>query len=445
MNSIYKLLENLNIKTLDALNQYLSELPDDKDLQDKERQYQEWLDKFNDHDYMFNHGDEFDINEMPEAVEFRVISNENIKNFDFGFEEQEARIYTLNQVLHLEYRIIDLELLNLKDLKEIKFENCVFLGDVSITDKNPISKIYIDNCIFLKNLSIKNIINSKDMSLIIYRSNINNLVVQESVIKEIRISSSKIFLWCFFACGADSLFVNDNHIEILEASDNLINGGKYFDSRQVNIDNIGFRIKNSLFSSHKLKSIEEIECKINLFESKKSKYINNPEERNRMIEKNITIKTIEFLEDFSDLKEQKKEYFTGLLKKRVFNQDSKVLEIIVKLTGGFVKPLYFLRIAFIIYIFFALIYMIPFFEFDRGPDYYTVTDNNMVTEVQAVNTPKSLNLLDALYFSGITFTTIGYGDICPLGAAKVLVVFEGILGVTVTSAFLIAFINRYID
>jgi hypothetical protein len=39
------------------------------------------------------------------------------------------------------------------------------------------------------------------------------------------------------------------------------------------------------------------------------------------------------------------------------------------------------------------------------------------------------SFLDSLYFSFVTFTTLGYGDIVPLsGAAKILVIFESVTG-----------------
>lgn len=52
---------------------------------------------------------------------------------------------------------------------------------------------------------------------------------------------------------------------------------------------------------------------------------------------------------------------------------------------------------------------------------------------------------DALYFSGLTFTTIGYGDITPMGVARALAVAEGLLGIALSSAFVVSVVRRYID
>jgi hypothetical protein len=47
-----------------------------------------------------------------------------------------------------------------------------------------------------------------------------------------------------------------------------------------------------------------------------------------------------------------------------------------------------------------------------------------------------------LYFSLITFTTIGYGDLLPTGFLRILAGFEGFLGITLTSVFLVSLAKR---
>ncbi len=42
-----------------------------------------------------------------------------------------------------------------------------------------------------------------------------------------------------------------------------------------------------------------------------------------------------------------------------------------------------------------------------------------------------LNSLDALYFSGATIFTIGYGDIAPLGGTRLLAILEVLIGLLV--------------
>ena len=56
-----------------------------------------------------------------------------------------------------------------------------------------------------------------------------------------------------------------------------------------------------------------------------------------------------------------------------------------------------------------------------------------------------LEFLESLYFSGITFTTIGYGDIAPIGVTRFIAVIEGFLGVLLISSFLVSLVRRFAD
>jgi len=51
---------------------------------------------------------------------------------------------------------------------------------------------------------------------------------------------------------------------------------------------------------------------------------------------------------------------------------------------------------------------------------------------------------NALYFSGITYATIGYGDISPVGIARLLAVVEGLLGIILNAALIVVIFRKII-
>ena len=53
-----------------------------------------------------------------------------------------------------------------------------------------------------------------------------------------------------------------------------------------------------------------------------------------------------------------------------------------------------------------------------------------------------LNLLNALYFSVVTFTTLGYGDILPIGISKLFAGIEALLGGFILALFVVVFVKK---
>jgi hypothetical protein len=53
--------------------------------------------------------------------------------------------------------------------------------------------------------------------------------------------------------------------------------------------------------------------------------------------------------------------------------------------------------------------------------------------------------LSALYFSAVTATSVGYGDIVPIGPARVLAVFEGVAGLILFGCVISKFVSRRQD
>ena len=54
------------------------------------------------------------------------------------------------------------------------------------------------------------------------------------------------------------------------------------------------------------------------------------------------------------------------------------------------------------------------------------------------------NFFQALYFSIVTFSTVGYGDITALGANKLIVMFEAMAGMFVMSIFIVGLSRKYL-
>jgi hypothetical protein len=56
--------------------------------------------------------------------------------------------------------------------------------------------------------------------------------------------------------------------------------------------------------------------------------------------------------------------------------------------------------------------------------------------------PDVLGLLSAVYFSAVTATSVGYGDIVPRGAARLLAIIESIAGLVIFGCLISKFVSR---
>ena len=83
------------------------------------------------------------------------------------------------------------------------------------------------------------------------------------------------------------------------------------------------------------------------------------------------------------------------------------------------------------------------FWFFFGSLYFIVDLTGLGKTVSAVGNPDKLStLLQSFYHSAITFFTIGYGDVYPVGLSRVISGLEGFMGVFMMSYFTVAFVRK---
>jgi len=120
---------------------------------------------------------------------------------------------------------------------------------------------------------------------------------------------------------------------------------------------------------------------------------------------------------------------------------SRISKAFVWLTHGFESPLLFATYAAAILLACTLLYTSRFCGFVHNPD---VVFQNGGYQLQS-GVSFGLHFPEALYYSCITFTTVGYGDLAPIGITRLFAASEGLFGVALAGSFLVALVKRYIE
>jgi hypothetical protein len=86
---------------------------------------------------------------------------------------------------------------------------------------------------------------------------------------------------------------------------------------------------------------------------------------------------------------------------------------------------------------------VVFFWLFFGMSYYLIDLTGLGKTMSSVSNPDNLTrFLQSFYHSGVTFFTIGYGDVFPQGASRILSILEGFMGVFMMSYFTVAFVRK---
>jgi hypothetical protein len=134
--------------------------------------------------------------------------------------------------------------------------------------------------------------------------------------------------------------------------------------------------------------------------------------------------TVSFLRDYTDAARNRKTWAEARYAETLAQTQGAIARGFVRATGAFLKPWYFAVWSAAIILLFGCIYSI--------------------FPVDSIR-PCVRSFWEALYFSGITFSTVGYGDHAPVGWLEPFAVTEALLGIVLSSSFVVALTRRYVD
>ncbi|SEL81372.1 potassium channel family protein [Paenibacillus sp. OK003] len=342
-----------------------------------------------------------------ELLPFIKLTKDNLHP-RYTFELGENRFF--DEKVIIENSIVDCDTLHFSNNREVTLVNCIFTGNVFFSERARgfLNSVYIDNCIFMGKLQVNG---CNDLEkFIICKTNVYQLNCINSKIKTIDITFSRVFF-----TNIEENRINEFYTNVNEFSYMGILGNNF---TKVDFDFEQFQVENLNRSKQKLK--EHVDD-YNLFQ------LNNKTSRDILNSNNNeeVVGTINFLRNHTKISSNRFRYNVLLYLESVIYQPNSISKILMRIFGGFIKPSRFIWLALGTYLFFALIYTLPFMQF--------------------TNYEGGLDFSEALYFSGVTFTTIGYGDITPKSFTRVAVIIEGICGIITLSAYVVSLVRRYID
>lgn len=335
-----------------------------------------------------------------------------IKSSDFWLDS-ENRIY--DKKIEYKKTIFNIDNLNILNSTSISFQDCIFTGSLRVSNKEigVSTEIYFDAVIV------------KDELLVSGAYNLSKCTFSDVNCTELKIlNNDNISTLSVSGCNIGLLTIYNTKCKDFSAIFNKITRFEFSNSEfiKVNFSNNRVNIKNNklIFTKKEHESVRE----------KHNNLVFNKIDHEQLSknEKLIVAKeTSCFLISNSDYHFNRRDlawlkYISGLAS--IPNPFSRCL---YQVFGGLIIPYRILLLTLVTVTLFALSY------------YYAEEQFYIANKVC------SLNFSESLYFSGISFTTIGYGDIAPLNYVRYIAVIEGAIGILLSSSFLISLTRKYID
>jgi len=317
------------------------------------------------------------------------------------FDVNECRFY--GKAIKIRNKILECENIRLKNSKEIEFINCIIIGQLSIIDDSgSIESVYMDNCIVTESLKF---FGCTIGSVSITACNIKKIDYYNCKIRESSLSSCYIANLCFEVALISSFHMFCNKINRIS---------KY----QSKLDS--FTSSGDLIElDATIKGINKVDYNPTAFTNFDLDYSFD----NIKNEVDERIETIGFLREKNLLSKSRNLEILASYELQKISSGNVITKAITRLFHGFNNPYLLLSYAALVVTAFSAFYY--FFG-------SLVSNNIPATE-----------FWQCFYFSGVTFTTIGYGDIHPQNLTRFVAMFEGFIGVILSSSILVSMVNKF--
>ena len=337
------------------------------------------------------------------------------KSSDLGVNSED-RIF--DDIVEYQYAIIDVPRIDISNSLKISFQDCIFTGDVRLGNRENKDLSVLFNHVCINGyLSISGVECKKDVSL------------SSVIAKEIRVINSEVEKLSLWTSKTSSLKLQNSSIgEYISLSNELGFVQKY----QTNIKKSSSS-GDKINLSSQLKSDEKLEEDYNDFNALKYPKEADYKKLSSSEKKSSISETLEFIFKNNSSKlnrrqQSKIKYLQGLN-----NLDSGFQKLIYWMFGGLIRPSFILIIMALVIVLFGVIF--------ANLGLY----NASCLEGGDSCSPRTLGFWEALYYSGISFTTIGYGDIYPVSSIRYMAILEGVLGVLLSSCLVVSLTRKYIE
>lgn len=331
--------------------------------------------------------------------------------------DSEDRIY--DDKVKYEQVIFDIPRLRIANASDISFINCIFFGELCIGQsiRGPV-KIYLDYCALACPISISGIEAAPSVTL--QSVNCPELRISTSEIRKLDICSCSIAIFSMDECKVFEFFTSSNVIQYLSI------GRSTFE--KVSFDHAQLCISEQPPQHHPGK-LKRLVSDFKFLWFGESLDFEEAAKRQHRAERNETFR---FLLSHSDIKLSREAYGQIRYLEALSSVSNPALRLIYIACGALLKPSRILAWLVVTIVFFAFLFHLPIFQFNAPGQPGEVCR-------------RSLDWAEAFYFSGVSFTTIGYGDIVPVGWVRVAAVAEGLTGVILASSFLVSLTRKYLD
>lgn len=343
---------------------------------------------------------------------------------DLGLDS-EHRLF--GETVSIDNKILNVSELGIRNSREVSLFNCVVLGDLTIGGKGVTTKIYIDNCLVLGLLCICGNDQDPNLEVTMWNSNCTVLKINSNQIKVLDVGASNIHDCHLVNTRCESLRMTSNHMRYFQIEDLDVVRCDFFHG-QVEL--------SGSFPAKPVRSTREAED-ID-WENRADVLLDFSLGTN--IKSSALFETLAFLRNRTLINSDQGK-LSELRYRAALLSQSKISKAFVWLTHGFESPVLFAAYAAAILLLSTLLYMSRICKFVHNSD--AVFQGGGYQLHSGVSF--GLHFPEALYFSSITFTTVGYGDLVPIGIARLFAASEALFGVALAGSFLVALVKRYIE